>query len=1218
MPGVRVDEAVVWICGRSLWLLALAYTNSNCRPCIIIRAGPPSLNVRLNTTSASTSASTRQLWLADLESLLDPRPGDSNMATDAAVSEEGLFIPVSSPPPPPALSFAHLLSCSLTIIPYTQLIDFAKFLHGTPRERAATAATILSGFQTAGFVYLRNHPIPPSALRLAFARSAAFFDQPLAAKLAVGWTTPAANRGYSSPGREKVTQLRDVDDVERERSAAPDLKESLEIGRDSDPLFANPWPDEGDGKLAGFRADMMDFFDRCKSMHEEVMRAIALGMGLDEGFFDKFVDAGDNTLRLLHYPAVKADVFRANPGQVRAGEHSDYGSVTLLFQDSRGGLQVRSPTGQFVDATPIEGTVVINAGDLLARWSNDTIKSTLHRVVEPPRREGVEYPPRYSIAYFCNPNTDSHIETLPGTYASEQDKRYDAINSGELLATAISILSYWISQIIASHAVPKMLIERSSPPSTHLASTPSPTGSSHSSEDEVKRNHWIDGFFSRNGLSRRTKEKCDAYARLRFPSSAVQPVRSQGYCSYTLAISDDRILQFRPDIFKLDMDICRDAKAVLAGLAPTTRYLGPMDGIPVRRRHARLHVYLQDRLPGVSLASFREHSTGTHGEKHRRRLVEDMAHVFAVSYHRRRRLHRHGSQESDALVKGNIGNSLRWRLDMMKGLPGEQLAHHVSAVKRHMQTIEQLPWCLTHGDLVPSNILVDAETGHLTGLVDWAEGEWLPLGTGLYGLEELLGHETAGKGFQYFDDHEELRQAFWDRFLYLCGDGSVLGTELRLKEVRLARKMGIMLWRGLAFDDGRIDRVVQAGRDDAELHKLQLFLNARGGFEERSWDGSWGWLLHALCLAPWMWIQATAIDGLSMPIYCAQSFHSGGCLNPQPSTGTAFAGGPPNRTSNANSPVQARKPVVAFIAQVPHAVSGLMIRGVPGASFCARSTTGRIVFSCSAKAQEGAGQVVGAVKSQCRDHARDGRGAVSPQPGAPPKKASSPNNNTKSASSHSHHSLLHHHQTAASDDPGDVPPATQTLRDAANRASQHHKAAMAPRQPPQRAPPSEARTAYLVFYNFVSAVAWSVVLGRTIGICALHGPQFVYDDIGERAKWTQTLAAVEILHSLLGVVRAPLFTTLMQVSSRFLLVWAIIDSFPLLALSPFYSSMLVAWSVTEVIRYSYFALTLSGRQPDALTWLRYNTFFVLYPLGIFSECSLIYMATVPAAMRHPL
>jgi isopenicillin N synthase-like dioxygenase len=77
----------------------------------------------------------------------------------------------------------------------------------------------------------------------------------------------------------------------------------------------------------------------------------------------------------------------------------DYGSLTLLFQDGRGGLQVQSPSGDFVDATPVEGAIVVNAGDLLARWSNDTIKSTIHRVVEPPVKEADSYPPRYSIAY---------------------------------------------------------------------------------------------------------------------------------------------------------------------------------------------------------------------------------------------------------------------------------------------------------------------------------------------------------------------------------------------------------------------------------------------------------------------------------------------------------------------------------------------------------------------------------------------------------------------------------------------------------------------------------------------------------------------------------------------------------------------------------------------------------------------------------------------------
>lgn len=92
----------------------------------------------------------------------------------------------------------------------------------------------------------------------------------------------------------------------------------------------------------------------------------------------------------------------------------------------------------------------------------------------------------------------------------------------------------------------------------------------------------------------------------------------------------------------------------------------------------------------------------------------------------------------------------------------------------------------------------------------------------------------------------------------------------------------------------------------------------------------------------------------------------------------------------------------------------------------------------------------------------------------------------------------------------------------------------------------------------------------------------------------------------------------MQVSSRFLLVWAIVDVFPFLASSPFYSSMLVAWSITEIIRYSYFALSLSGLQPRFLTWLRYNTFFVLYPIGITSECALIWKATEPAGQVNEL
>lgn len=159
--------------------------------------------------------------------------------------------------------------------------------------------------------------------------SANFFAQDLEKKMALEWTTPEANRGYTARGREKVTQLKDIAEVEKIRSAVPDLKESYEIGRDDEPDHPNNWPAE-EGAVTGFKTDMKDFFEQCKALHVQVMRAIATGMGFDETFFDGFVDVGDNTLRLLHYPAVESDVF-STPGQVRAGEHSVSGQTSFVM-----------------------------------------------------------------------------------------------------------------------------------------------------------------------------------------------------------------------------------------------------------------------------------------------------------------------------------------------------------------------------------------------------------------------------------------------------------------------------------------------------------------------------------------------------------------------------------------------------------------------------------------------------------------------------------------------------------------------------------------------------------------------------------------------------------------------------------------------------------------------------------------------------------------------
>ncbi|KAA8912876.1 hypothetical protein FN846DRAFT_897413 [Sphaerosporella brunnea] len=321
---------------------------------------------------------------------------------------------------------------------FIPLIDFGMFLNGGEADKKAVVQGIIDGFKNAGFLYLKNHGIPKETVSKVFASSAEFFRRPQEEKDELKWSTPQSNRGYVSQGREKVSQLTDKVTVDALRSQNPDLKESLEIGRDNHPSLPNSWPREDAAGLA-FRQTMNAFYATCQALHIQVMRAIALGLELDENFFDGYVSAADNNLRLLHYPATPADVFRKNVGQVRAGKHSDYGTVTLLFQDMRGGLQVRSPQGSWVDATPIEDTIVVNAGDLLARWSNSIIASTEHQVVEPPS-EPVDgnYPARYSCAYFCNPNAEAYIEALPGTFTSVEDKHFPGINAGEYLVQRLS------------------------------------------------------------------------------------------------------------------------------------------------------------------------------------------------------------------------------------------------------------------------------------------------------------------------------------------------------------------------------------------------------------------------------------------------------------------------------------------------------------------------------------------------------------------------------------------------------------------------------------------------------------------------------------------------------------------------------------------------------------------------------------------------------------
>ncbi|KAL0949291.1 hypothetical protein HGRIS_009369 [Hohenbuehelia grisea] len=322
------------------------------------------------------------------------------------------------------------------------VINFSKFRNAaTPTEKRRTADEIVTAFKRSGFIYLDGHGIDSETIKGAFAKSAEFFEMPTEVKSTLAWEDPRSNRGYVAVGRERVTQSADAEEIAQLRAKAPDFKESMEIGRDWDSTWKNQWPQERDAP--GFKRTMLDFYQSCHELHVLVMRSIAIGFDLEENFFDQKIDEQCHNLRLLNYPPVKRAQLQKD-GQARAGAHSDYGSLTLLFQDSVGGLEVQNPHTQvFHPATPIPGTIVVNVGDLLARWSNDILRSTLHRVVAPPLKKISETesitPGRQSIAFFCNPNFSAEIACLPNCHGADRAVKYPPVNTGEYIVGRLAV-----------------------------------------------------------------------------------------------------------------------------------------------------------------------------------------------------------------------------------------------------------------------------------------------------------------------------------------------------------------------------------------------------------------------------------------------------------------------------------------------------------------------------------------------------------------------------------------------------------------------------------------------------------------------------------------------------------------------------------------------------------------------------------------------------------
>ncbi|EEB93986.1 hypothetical protein MPER_07286, partial [Moniliophthora perniciosa FA553] len=241
--------------------------------------------------------------------------------------------------------------------------------------------------------------------------SAKFFALPLETKQKAphppeGWK----HRGYSGVGAEQVSQMVfDSGELASIRTGKfPDFKESFEAGDDSPSArLENVWlPEE---VLPGFREYAMDYYWTCRKFQmERLLPALAIGMGLQKNFFDDYHKDADN-------PAEAA----ALSGSTRTG---DYGTCTILFQDDVGGLEVESPKepGVFIPVLPMRGAAVFNIGDFLMRWSNDTLKSTLHRVRAPPRKDD-------NSGMFIGADRDAIVDCLPNCWGPDKPKKYELI-----------------------------------------------------------------------------------------------------------------------------------------------------------------------------------------------------------------------------------------------------------------------------------------------------------------------------------------------------------------------------------------------------------------------------------------------------------------------------------------------------------------------------------------------------------------------------------------------------------------------------------------------------------------------------------------------------------------------------------------------------------------------------------------------------------------------
>lgn len=302
-------------------------------------------------------------------------------------------------------------------------VDLADFTEGNKETKEAFVKKLGKAYEEIGFVAVKNHGLSDALCAELYTQVKEFFTLSKEEKEAYEIEGLAGQRGYVSFGKEHAKNKNEGD-----------LKEFWHFGQtveDNDPI-KEEYPDNVQvNELPKFNAVGREVYQKLEATGREMLRAIALHLNLDENYFDAKIHNGNSILRPIHYPPITHEPKDA----VRAAEHEDINLITLLMGASADGLQVLNKSGEWISVTALPDQIVVNVGDMLQRLTNNKLKSTTHRVVNPPREKwGTS---RYSIPFFLHPRSEVSLNCLPSCISESNPKNFSDITAGEYLEQRI-------------------------------------------------------------------------------------------------------------------------------------------------------------------------------------------------------------------------------------------------------------------------------------------------------------------------------------------------------------------------------------------------------------------------------------------------------------------------------------------------------------------------------------------------------------------------------------------------------------------------------------------------------------------------------------------------------------------------------------------------------------------------------------------------------------